>query len=141
MQRYLDANVFIFPVIEDEKTDKKVKLCKEILLKVSEGTLDAATSSLTWDEVIWTVRKFIGEKESVDEGKKFLNFPNLKILSIDEKIISEAQKLLEKYNLKPRDSIHAACAIENNINEIISDDPDFDKVSELKRIGLEDRYE
>jgi len=139
MQKYLDANVFIFPVIEDEKIDKRVKLSKEILSKISEGTLDAATSSLTWDEVVWTVRKFIGEKESIDEGKKFLNFPNLKILSIDESVISEAQRILEKYNLKPRDSIHAACAIKNGIKEIVSDDPDFDRIPELKRIGLEDQ--
>ena len=71
------------------------------------------------------------------EGKKFLEFPNLKTLNIDANVISEAQKILEKYNLTPRDSIHAGCAIKNNIEQMVSDDPDFDKVSEIKRIHLE----
>jgi predicted nucleic acid-binding protein len=72
------------------------------------------------------------------DGKFFLEFPNLKILKIDSEVIKEAQKLVETYKLKPRDAIHAACAIKNNIKEIISDDPDFGKVKEIKRIKLED---
>jgi predicted nucleic acid-binding protein len=39
-----------------------------------------------------------------------------------------------KYRLRPRDSIHAATAIENKITTIISYDRGFDGVSGLKRI-------
>ena len=134
---YLDSNVFIFYVISDEKTEEKSRLSKNILLKVAEGKLEAATSSLTWDELVWSVKKIIGIEIAKTGGKKFLEFPNLKILNVDVGVVNEAQKILEKYNLKPRDSMHAACAIKNNITQIISDDPDFDKVKELKRIGLE----
>lgn len=137
MQEYLDANIFIFPVVENEEIDRRAKLSKEILLKVAEGSLDAATSSLTWDELVWAVKKFIGEKESIEEGSKFLQLPNLKILEVDAEVLVKAQKLMSIYKLRPRDSIHAACAIKNNIGEIITDDPDFDKVKELKRISLE----
>ena len=77
------------------------------------------------------------QKIAIVEGEKFLEFPNLKILSIDEKIIREVQKIAERYGVKPRDAIHASCAIKNNIKEIISDDPDFDKIKEIKRIKLE----
>lgn len=133
---YLDANVFIFPIIYDVSM-KEASVSKDILLKISEGTLEAATSSLTWDEVTWIVRKTLGTEYAEKEGKKFLEFPNLKILTVNEEIIKEAQRIMKSHQLKPRDSIHAACAIKNNIKEIISDDPDFDKVSELKRIKLE----
>lgn len=134
--KYVDANVFIFPIIYDA-TIKESSLSKGILLEISEGDLEAATCSLTWDEVAWIVRKTLGIEYAKNEGKKLLEFPNLKILTVNEEIINEAQKIMETYQLKPRDSIHAACAIKNNIGEIITDDPDFDKVKELKRISLE----
>jgi len=135
--KYLDSNVFIYPVIADEKTERKAFLAKKILLKIAEGSLKAATASLTWDELIWSVRKISGLEIAIEEGKKFLEFPNLKILSVDEKTIKEAQEIIEKYKLKPRDAIHASCAIKNNIKEIISDDQHFEKIKEIKRIELE----
>ena len=46
------------------------------------------------------------------------------------------EEIIEKYNLKPRDAIHVASALTNNIKEIVSDDPDFDKVKEIKRKKL-----
>lgn len=134
---YLDSNVFVYPVIADEKTEEKSRLSKKVLMKIGEGKLDASTSVLTWDELVWNVKKFISLEIAKIEGKKFLEFPNLKILTINEEIVKEAQKIMENSGLKPRDSIHAACAIKNNIKEIVTDDPDFDKVSELKRIKLE----
>lgn len=41
---------------------------------------------------------------------------------------------MEKYKLKPRDAIHAATAIENKINTMVSYDRDFDNVIEIRRI-------
>ncbi len=134
---YVDANVFIYPVIYDETTEKRALTAKNILIKIAEGTLESATASLTWDELTWIIRKTLGIKIAIDVGRKFLDFPNLKILRIDEKVIKEAQKLVENYNVKPRDAIHAGCAIINNIKEIVSDDPDFDRIKRIKRIGLE----
>lgn len=134
---YLDANVFIYPVIYDEVIEKRALNAKNILIKMAKGNLECATASLTWDEFTWIIRKTLGVKIAIEEGRKFLEFPNLKILSIDEKTIREAQKIVERYRLKPRDAIHIGCAIRNNIREIVTDDPDFDKVKEIKRIELE----
>lgn len=134
---YLDANIFIYPVIYEESVEKKVLNAKNILIKVAEGTLEGATASLTWDELTWVIRKTLGTKIAIEEGRKFLKFPNLRILNIDERTIKEAQRIAERYGLKPRDAIHVGCAIRNNIKEIISDDPDFDRVKEIKRIKLE----
>ena len=134
---YLDSNGFIYAVVADEKTEEKSRLSKEILVRLSEGNIEVGTSTLTWDELVWNVKKFLGEETAKVEGKKFLEFPNLKILNVDITTITEAQRITETYKLKPRDSIHAACAIKNNISKIISDDPDFDKVKEIERISLE----
>ena len=41
---------------------------------------------------------------------------------------------MEKYKIKPRDAIHAAIALENGIETIVSYDRDFDKLEEIKRL-------
>lgn len=132
---YLDANVFVYAVGND---DRKSKICIEIIKKLLRKEIKGETSLLTWDEFIHSVRKQYGGGVAVEEGKKFLKFPNLIFLEVDKNVISKAQELIEKYNLKPRDAIHAASALINGINEIISDDSDFDNIKELRRIKLEE---
>lgn len=131
---YVDTNVFVYPLIYAQ-TLEETKLATKILHKIAEGGISAQTSSLTWDELVWTVRRFKGAETAQLEGRRLLHFPNLKLLSVDG-VLQLAQVLLEKYNLGPRDAIHIACALKNGITEIISDDKEFDKVKEIKRIGL-----
>ena len=50
--------------------------------------------------------------------------------------LSQAQALISKYNLHPRDSIHVSSAIGKKIKTIISDDEEFDKIKEIKREPL-----
>ena len=134
--KYVDANVFIYPVIYDETRVKEARLAKEILIKIAKGEIQACTASLTWDELVWVIRKIHGTSVAKDEGRRFLQFP-LKILNVDG-VLGEAQKILERYDLRPRDAIHVACALKNGIKEIVSDDKELDKVKEIKRIRLQD---
>jgi predicted nucleic acid-binding protein len=78
----------------------------------------------------------MGKHEALDQGQKLLGFINLQFIGVDENILSQAQGLMSKYNLKPRDSIHVASAIATKLKTIISDDQDFDEVKEVKRIPL-----
>ena len=134
--RYIDSNIFIYPIIADERTEVKASSAKKLLLHIATGELDAVTSYLTWDEFVWVLKKFMHKDIAASEGRKFLAFPNLRFVEIDSTVIKRAQDLIEKYSIKPRDAIHAACALENGIREFVSDDPDFDEVTELKRIRL-----
>lgn len=135
MKKYLDTNVFLYPILyEDEKAD----ICKEILKKVVNKELTAYTSVLCWDEFVYTIRKEKGKEIAEQGGEKFLQFPNLVFLDANKIILFKAQEIIKNYNLKPRDAIHLATALINGINEIISDDPDFDKIKEINRIKLEE---
>ena len=131
---YLDSNVFIYPVIYQEESEPKAKKAKEILSSVEAGKLDASTSTLTWDEVVWVVSKTMGRNEGINQGKKLLGFPNLKFIPTDGPVVSHAQRLMEKRKINPRDAIHVASALERKINEIVSNDSELDVIKEIKRI-------
>jgi uncharacterized protein len=132
---YADANVFILPVIYGDSG--RGKAATRILRKMENGEFSTYTSTLTWDEVVWVVRKTLGKGDSVEAGRKLIQFPNLRFVEVDEAVITKGQSLIEKYQLKPRDAIHCSSAISKGISSIISDDPDFDIVQELKRVPLE----
>jgi|Deesub1362A_J573_1020465.scaffolds.fasta_scaffold04086_2 hypothetical protein len=128
---YLDSNIFIYAILyKGELAEKSMKY----LRMASEGEFKAYTSSLTWDEVVYAVRKVAGIEESIKAGKILLKIPFLEFLDVDHAICEEAQKLVEKYKLFPRDAIHAAFALKYCDGTIISNDADLDVVELLKRI-------
>ena len=131
---YVDSNVFIYPVIYDWEAVAEAKKSRDFLLKIAMGKVEAYTSSLTWDEVVWVVRKLFGIENSINEGKKFLSFPNLRVLGVRRSTVFRAQELVERYRVKPRDAVHAAVALENKIKTIVSYDEDFDSINEIRRI-------
>jgi len=133
---YLDSNVFIYPVLYSIEAEPKARKAKEILLSIEKGEFPAYTSTLTWDEVVWVISKTMGRSEGISQGQKLLGFPNLEFISADANILSQAQALIDKYNLRPRDSIHIASAIQRKIKTIISDDKDIDQVTEIERAAL-----
>ena len=132
---YLDSNVFIYASGLNQTGSKLALQSIGILRAMANGDLEAATSALTWDEVFWNTKKRFGKEVAIKESMKFLGLANLKILKVSEATVRSAQEVTERYGIDPRDALHAATCIENNITDIISDDPDFDKVSLLKRIG------
>ncbi|MEM2368534.1 MAG: type II toxin-antitoxin system VapC family toxin [Candidatus Bathyarchaeia archaeon] len=131
---YIDSNVFLYPIIYEPKTVGEAKKSRDLLLKIALGEVEAYTSVITWDEIVWVVRKVFDLESSLEQGRRFLSFPNLKFLAVKRSIILKAQELLEKYKIKPRDAIHAATALENKITNIASYDKDFDVIKEIKRI-------
>jgi len=133
---YIDSNVFLYPILYNEESEPKAKKAKKVLLEVESGELEAYTSTLTWDEVVWVVSKTMGRAEGIKQGQKLVGFVNLGFIGADESIISQAQTLMSKYNLAPRDSIHVASAFKLKLKTIISDDKDIDAIKEVKRIPL-----
>jgi|SRR3990170_6805721 len=128
--RYIDTNVFIRALSGDPAAVR-------VLHGIVDKSVEGATSCLTWDEFVWVLRKHHKPEVVADEGRKFISFPHLFFIDVTSATIQKAQEFMERYSLRPRDAIHAAAAIENGIREIISDDNDFDKIKELKRIPLE----
>lgn len=132
---YLDSNVFLYAVALDPESSKLAASSRAMIIAMTKGELNAATSALTWDEIFWALKKRLGREVAAGECEKFLDLANLQILKVSEATIRRAQEMARNYGVDPRDAIHAATCIENGITEIVSDDPDFDKVSSIKRIA------
>jgi hypothetical protein len=132
---YIDSNIFLYPAIYDPDAVPEAARAKAKLYEVASGSIEACTSILTWDEVTWVTRRLFGSEKAAAQGASFLELPNLKLLRVDLEIVSQAQTLLERYTLKPRDAIHAATAIRNGIDKILSYDPDFDALPNLVRVS------
>lgn len=128
---YLDSNVFTYATLYSGEIAEK---SKEYLLRASDGEFKAFTSVLTWDEVVYVVRKVAGIEEGIKAGEILLKMPFIEFLDVDFAVCEEAQKLAEKYNLLPRDAIHAVLALKYCDGVIISNDADFDVVDGLKRV-------
>ena len=131
---YVDSNVFLYSIVYEPGAVEEARESKDFLLKISEGLVEACTATITWDEVVWVVRKMFGLKPSIELGRKFLEFPNLKFLNVKRDVVFRAQRLMEKYGIKPRDAIHAAVALENGVETIVTYDRDFDRLEEIKRL-------
>ena len=128
---YLDSNIFLYP---QTGTDVISGACVVLLEQAAKEHIEAGTSVLTWDEFHHSLKKKIGKAAATEQSKLFLSLPGIVFLDTTKEITRKAQVLIEKYELGPRDAIHAATAILNNCKEIASNDPNFHKVKELKRI-------
>ena len=130
---YLDANVFIFAALNTEEDGDKAVI---LLKKIQQGEEQAITSALTFDEVLWEVKRNRGIEKALETAEAMLNFPNLKIIPTDREVARSAIQIIKECNLAPRDAIHAATAIAEKVDFIVSTDAHFDRVKELKRKKL-----
>ena len=129
MKKYLDSNVFLYPLLYE---DKKSLVCKELLLKIARNEIEGFTSFLTWDEVTYKIRKILGRDKSIIHGDLFLKIANLTFVDVDSKVVTKSQEIIKNFNVSPRDAIHLATALLNNCDSFVTDDSDFDKIKGIK---------
>ncbi len=130
---YLDANIFVFSILNTESYGDKAEA---ILQKIQRGEEKAMTSVLTIDEVFWAVKRNRGIEKALEAGKALLSFPNLEIVAANREIAYMALQIIEEFRLDPRDAFHAATAIIEKADCMVSTDLHFDRVKNLKRQGL-----
>jgi len=130
---YLDSNVFIYAALNTEEIGDRARA---LLKKVQHGEEQASSSALTFDELVWAVKKYRTVEDAIDAGEAFLNFPNLKLALVNGELLASALNLIRKYGLDPRDSIHAATAMLERAEAIVSTDAHLDKIKEIHRRPL-----
>lgn len=128
MSAYIDSNIFIYSIIDDGALGEQAR---EILEMVQNGALDAYTSVLTFDEIVFIVKKIKGQKQAIAAGTAFLDFNNLRIVETKKETARLALQAMEKYSLLPRDAIHYSTMKLLGLTEIVSEDKDFKQIKEI----------
>jgi len=104
---------------------------QKILSRVEAGDIEAAISVVTLTEIYY---KYMKEKRAdlADIRMKQLRYAlYLKKLLIDEEVAVKAGDFKGKYSISVADAFIAATAYFEG-STIISDDPDFEKIPEIK---------
>ena len=127
---YLDANVFVLASLNAEEAGDRARL---LLNDVQAGRVDAASSALTFDELVWAVKRHRSVQDSITAGEAFLNMSGLKLVAVNGDLLAIALGVMKEYNLDPRDAIHAASAQSEGAQIIVSADKHFDRLREVKR--------
>ncbi len=130
---YADAGLFLLPVLHMERLPPAATAAR-FLNSLARGARRVSTATLTWDEVVYAVRRFLGPEDSIAKGQELLAFPNLTWLRVDLAVLRRAADLYRSLPMRPRDAIHAAAALEAGEKEILSEDRAFDRVSGLARV-------
>ncbi len=130
MLTYIDSNIFLYAVLYD---DERAQRCRNVLSSIVDGKLEAVTSVLTWDEFTHVVEKVLDRPSAILQGERFLHFPRLSFQSCTPDVLILAQQLRTSTHLGARDSIHAASALIAGAKTLLSEDRDFDGLSELLR--------
>jgi len=115
-------------------TDDERRGIDELFRKLLEEPL--FINMLVVDEVLYISRKYgVPYDATLDFFRKIV-LPYTEIIPIKEEDIKPVEKYLLKYDLKPSDAIHLATMEKTGVNHIVTEDEDFDKVKEVKRIWL-----
>lgn len=125
---YLDANIFVYAAVNTEELGQKARA---LLGQIQRGDEKAETSALTFDEVFWAIKKHNLEL-AFTACEAMLNFPNLEVVPADKGLAVLALRIIRECHLAPRDALHAATAISEKADFIVSTDAHFNKVKELK---------
>ncbi|MDA4112089.1 MAG: type II toxin-antitoxin system VapC family toxin [Thaumarchaeota archaeon] len=133
MPVYLDANFFI---IYNFDPTARGEAARSILERIMKGSLRAMTSALALDEVMWVIMKNMKHELLRETIEDIFAIENLVVKDVFSSTPLDALDYIEKYDLKPRDAFHVALMKSAGLNEIVSDDRDFDRVKGIKRIKL-----
>ena len=128
---YLDSTLFLYTLLYPEKEGEKAL---QFLQHIYGAKLDACTSVLTWDEIVYKLKRLRGQDHALAASQSMVYSQHIVLVPCDKIILQKAHKLMQTYSLLgPRDAIHVATAIHMNCDTIISEDKDFDKIKEIKR--------
>jgi len=128
---FIDANIFIMAVIGKDRESSR---CREFLTRVETGEQHAVTSVLVMHEVLRSLERHMASRdEAAKRTARFVALPNLRVCDITSKDFSKSLEFFRQ-GLEPRDALHAAVALSNSVEKMLSFDKDFDVVKGIKRV-------
>jgi len=95
------------------------------------------TNMLVIDESLYVSKRYGVPYNVTLDFLREIVLPYVEVIPIGEQDMKPLEKYLLKYDLKPSDAIHLATMEKTGANYIVTEDEDFDRVKEVRRIWLE----
>lgn len=121
----LDTVIFIYFL---EKNPQFYQLVKKIFYRIEQGDIRAGMSSLVFAELLVPAYRSNYNSGAEKIIRLLRDFPNLKIIPVTTEISKESAKLRADFNLRTPDAIHAATALHNKSDFLITNDKDLQKI-------------
>ncbi|MEM2901107.1 MAG: type II toxin-antitoxin system VapC family toxin [Candidatus Bathyarchaeia archaeon] len=135
MKVFLDSNFLIYL---NAMTSGERRKFDELFVRLIKDQV--FINILVVNEVLYVSRKYGLSYEATLKFLRSIVLPYVEVVSIGEGDLNLVEKYLLKYRLKPSDAMHLATIEKTGANYIVSEDEDFDKVEEVKRIWINTNF-
>lgn len=127
---FVDTNIFLYAI---QKHPKFGETSKKILEKIDRGEEEAVTSIITLAEVCWWLEKHKKTDEIKEKIELILSIFNLKIVNPDCEDFLKGAELTRRLGINFNDCLNLALMERLEIDEIYSNDSDFEKMDWIER--------
>jgi hypothetical protein len=128
---FIDTNIFLYSVGRDHPLKPGSVI---VIHRIRDGEITAVINTEIIQEILYHFQSIKQFPIGIRLAKDVVSIC-ARILSVEETDLSLAITLLESYpEIQTRAAFHAATMIHNGIKEIISTDPHFDLIDEIKSI-------
>jgi predicted nucleic acid-binding protein len=133
MKVFLDTNVFLRAILGDDK--EKAKDCLNLLSKVDEGEIDAVTSMLVLNEILWVLEGYgVGREDIVDRIDSII-MSRIEISeAVNGSIALESLRYYEELEVDFADALNSCIAREIKAEKVVTYDEHFKKIGFIKVI-------
>ena len=121
---FIDAAIFVHAF--DDKDPAKHKNSQQLIVDISQGTVEAVTDALALAEAFHVLELVKGRETARAAVRDLLSVANLRVVEVGANILFEALRRCQKYELRVNDLIHYTVAMMNSAAAIYSYDKDFD---------------
>ena len=128
---FIDTNIFLYSVGRDHPL-KPASVT--VIHRIRDDQITAVINTEIIQEILYHFQSIKQLPIGIRLVKEAVSIA-ARIFPVEEIDLSLAIELLESYpKIQTRDAFHAATMIRNRLKEIISTDPHFDLIHEIKRI-------
>jgi len=129
--RFVDSNVFIYVLVKSPKDDYMT--AKRILQRIEEGEETITNTAVIQEIVDWL--EYNNKRREIETFLAAINsYITMKKAKVSWNEIMEAIGDMKKYDLDLVDALTLQTMKKNDVKEIYTNDKDFDRVKEVKRI-------
>lgn len=130
VRAYVDTNVFLYAIGTEHRYREP---CRALVRAMAGGSLRGETSVETLQEIVHHRRRR-GDPEATERGRQAMALCHA-VHALESPLALAALDLIDRHpSLPTRDAVHAATALANGIDTVLSTDQDFDVLTSLNRV-------